>query len=119
ISIEAPIEQNENIIAVGQEVAKGEELITEGKLINPGVKALLATFGYKDVRVAKKPLVGIIATGTELLDVDEPLQPGKIRNSNAYMITSQVLRAGADYTYIGKLADDLESSYRIIKDSLE
>src|SRR5699024_1396964 len=109
----------ENVIATGQEVKKGEKLITEGTLINPGVKAVLATFGYKHVQVAKKPLVGIIATGTELLDVDEPLEPGKIRNSNAYMAASQVIRAGGEYIYIGKLADDLETSYQTIKETLD
>src|SRR5699024_3671798 len=59
------------------------------------------------------------ATGTELLDVDEELEPGKIRNSNAYMTASQILRAGADYLYLGKLADNLESSYHTIKNSLD
>src|SRR5699024_4868054 len=119
ISLDSLLEAGENVIEEGQEVKKGETLIAEGTLINPGVKAVLATFGYKNVLVAKKPLVGIIATGTELLDVDEALEPGKIRNSNAYMTASQVIRAGADYTYIGKLADDLESSYQTIKESLE
>lgn len=119
ISLEQPLVQGENIIVKGQEVTKGDVLVQEGTRINPGVKAILATFGYKEVRVAKKPLVGIIATGTELLEVDEALQPGKIRNSNAYMTVSQVIRAGADYTYIGKLADDLETSYQTIKDTLE
>src|SRR5699024_11902587 len=82
-------------------------------------KDMLDTFGYNVERIAKKPLVSIIATGTELLDVEEALQHGKIRNSNAYMTVSQVIRAGADYTYIGKLADDLETSYQTIKDTLE
>ncbi|HLQ70311.1 MAG TPA: gephyrin-like molybdotransferase Glp [Bacillota bacterium] len=119
ISLDSPLEAGENVIEEGQEVKKGETLIAEGTLINPGVKAVLATFGYKNVLVAKKPLVGIIATGTELLDVDEALEPGKIRNSNAYMTASQVLRAEADYIYIGKLADDLENSFQTIEDSLE
>lgn len=119
ISLDSPLEQGENIMVQGQEVTKGDVLIKEGTLINPGVKAVLATFGYKHIHVAKKPLVGIIATGTELLDVDEELKPGKIRNSNAYMSVSQVIRAGANYTYIGKLADDLETSYQTIKKTLE
>src|SRR5699024_5835801 len=67
----------------------------------------------------KKPVVGIIATGSELLDVDEPLAPGKIRNSNAYMIASQVIRAGGDYRYFGKLVDEFDQSYRMIKTKLE
>lgn len=113
------MKRGENVIYKGSEVAHHETLVEPGTLINPGVKALLATFGYSEVKVAKKPVVGIIATGSELLDVDEPLAPGKIRNSNAYMIASQVIRAGGDYRYFGKLVDEFDQSYRMIKTKLE
>ena len=119
ISITEPLQPGDNIIVEGSEVTKGEELIPAGTYINPGVKALLATFGYAQVKVAKKPHIGILATGTELLEVDEPLEPGKIRNSNAHMISSQVLRAGATFTYYGKLADEFEPSLAKIKEVLE
>ncbi|TMN23415.1 molybdopterin molybdotransferase MoeA [Lentibacillus cibarius] len=119
MSIKRKMESGQNIIEEGSEVAKGDLLVPKGTLINPGVKAVLATFGYSQVKVAKKPVVGIIATGTELLDVDEALQPGKIRNSNAYMIASQVVRAGADYHYFGKLKDELEESYQTIAKALD
>ncbi|SDQ65580.1 molybdopterin molybdotransferase MoeA [Virgibacillus salinus] len=119
MSIKRTMKAGQNIIEEGSEVSEGEKLIKRGTLINPGVKALLATFGYSEVKVAKKPVVGVIATGTELLDVNEPLQPGKIRNSNAYMIESQILRAGAEYKYFGKLADEFEPSYQTIKQALE
>ena len=59
-------------------------------MINPGIIGLLATFGYSEVPVAKKPVVGLFATGSELLDVSEPLQPGKIRNSNSHAISAQI-----------------------------
>ncbi|MYL59459.1 molybdopterin molybdenumtransferase MoeA, partial [Virgibacillus halodenitrificans] len=97
----------------------GEVLIEKGTMITPGVIASLATFGYSSVKVAREPVIGIIATGTELLDVDEELRPGKIRNSNAYMISSQIERAGGTPKYLGKLADELESSYETIKEALE
>ena len=56
-------------------------LTPRGTKITPGIKALLATFGYAKVVVFKKPRIGIIATGSELLGVDEQLQPGKIHES--------------------------------------
>ncbi|MFD2761992.1 molybdopterin molybdotransferase MoeA [Lentibacillus juripiscarius] len=114
MSIKRKMDSGQNIIEEGSEVAKGELLIPKGTIINPGVKAVLATFGYSEVKVSKKPVVGIIATGTELLDVDEELQPGKIRNSNAYMIASQITRSGADYRYFGKLKDEFEASYETV-----
>lgn len=118
-SIKRRMSKDQNIIGEGTEVLKGEVLIEEGTLINPGVKALLATFGYHEIEVAKKPVIGVIATGTELLEVDEELQSGKIRNSNAPMIASQISRAGGICRYYGKLADEFESSYLAVKDALD
>ena len=69
--------------------------------------ALLATFGYEQVPVYRKAVIGVIATGSELLEPGESLQPGKIRNSNAYMIMAQIERAGAEVKYFGKFSDDL------------
>src|SRR5699024_5017947 len=57
--------------------------------------------------------------GTELLEVDEPIEPGEIRNSNAYMVASQTLRAGGDYKYFGKLADEFDSRYETVKQALD
>lgn len=119
VALKRRMQANQNIILKGSEIEQGIELVAKGTIINPGIKALLATFGYHSVSVVKKPVVGIFATGTELLDVDEELQPGKIRNSNAQMIISQVKRAGADPIYFGKLVDELESSFDAIKESLD
>ncbi len=119
MSISRQMQPEQNIMKEGSEVKKGDTLIETGTLINPGIKALLATFGYHEVLAAKKPVVGVIATGTELLDVDEALEPGKIRNSNAYMVLSQIQRAGAEGRYLGKLADELEPGYEKMKQALE
>ncbi|MGX9929643.1 molybdopterin molybdotransferase MoeA [Virgibacillus salarius] len=113
------MEENQNIIKEGSELAKGTLLVDRGAIINPGIKALLATFGYHQVEVIKKPLIGVIATGTELLEPDEDLESGKIYNSNAYMILSQIKRAGGDPSYYGKLDDDVTSSYSRIKRVLQ
>lgn len=112
IKIFRELQKDENVMHIGSEVTKGDVLIKKGTRITPGVKAVLATFGYADVKVSKKPIVGVVATGTELLDVDEPLERGKIRNSNGYMIISQANQAGADVVDYGKLADELEPSYK-------
>lgn len=119
ITIDHPMKQQQNIIEKGSEVKEGTVIVEKGTFIDPGVKAVLATFGYANVKVAKKPVVGVLATGTELLDIDEPLEPGKIRNSNAYMICSQVERAGATAKYYGALADELEPSYEKIKEIID
>lgn len=118
IRIKRMVEKGTNISFQGEEVKKGDVVLHKGTLINPGVKAVLATFGYRTVIVTKKPRVGIFATGSELLDLDEPLQNGKIRNSNAYMLASQIKRTGADPIYFGKLPDHLETSVEAISSAL-
>src|SRR5699024_11519093 len=85
---------DENIAKEGEECKKGDVILEKGSMINPGTVAVLATFGYSEVEVFKKPIVGVLSTGSELLDVDEELVRGKIRNSNTPMILAQLKRAG-------------------------
>lgn len=118
MSIKRALNAGDNIIIQGSETKKGTPLIQKGTYINPGVKALLATFGYSKIKVAKKPLVGLFSTGTELLQVEDELTPGKIRNSNSTMIASQIVRAGGDLRYFGTLEDDFERCFDEIESSL-
>ncbi|MFD1848498.1 gephyrin-like molybdotransferase Glp [Oceanobacillus bengalensis] len=119
IELKRKINAGDNISFTGEDTRKGTVLVKKGTYINPGVVALLATFGYKEVPISVKPKIGIIATGSELLELDEPLQPGKIRNSNAYMIYSQIIRAGGEPVYLGQFSDELETCYNQVKDALD
>ncbi|WP_282960578.1 molybdopterin molybdotransferase MoeA [Salirhabdus euzebyi] len=119
VRIKRSFQSGDNISYKGEDVKKLDVLAVKGTFINPGVVALLATFGYKHVPVSQKPTVGIIATGSELLKIDEPLQPGKIRNSNAYMIHAQIKRAGATPIYLGQFSDDFSTCYQQVHDALE
>ncbi|MFD1017956.1 molybdopterin molybdotransferase MoeA [Thalassobacillus hwangdonensis] len=119
MTIKRKMDKDQNIIQQGSETKEGEILVEKGVHINPGVKALLATFGYSTVKVGKKPLVGVFATGTELLEVDEALVPGKIRNSNAYMIEAQVRRSGGEVKYCGKLDDEFDTCFNAVKRALD
>jgi len=118
ITVTKQIHKGENISFKGEDVKEGVVLVKKGTKINAGTVALLATFGYEQVPVAKKPRIGVFATGSELLEVNEALEEGKIRNSNAYMIMAQIKQAGAEAVYFGKLADVLEESYEAMKESL-
>ncbi|WP_413364027.1 gephyrin-like molybdotransferase Glp [Lysinibacillus sp. 3P01SB] len=119
MSIKRAFEAGTNISYKGEDVQKGTILLEKGQYINPGVVALLATFGYDQVPVFRKTIVGVIATGSELLEPGEPLQPGKIRNSNAYMIMSQIERAGATVKYYGKFSDDMNVCIDVVKKALQ
>lgn len=118
MSIKRSFKKGDNVSFRGEDAKKDEILVKKGTLINPGIQAMLATFGYKRVPVAKKPLVGLFATGTELLEVDESLVPGKIRNSNSHMIAAQIERAGGIVHYFGKLPDVFDTCFEAVKNAL-
>jgi molybdopterin molybdotransferase len=118
MSIKRSYKPGDNVSFAGEDAKKGEVLVKRGTKINPGIQAMLATFGYKNVPVAKKPIIGLFATGTELLEVEDELQPGKIRNSNTHMIIAQIERSGAEVRYFGKLPDDFELCYESIRSAI-
>jgi len=119
MSIKRAYKPGDNVSYTGEDAKEGDVLIQKGTKINPGVQAILATFGYAKVPVAKRPIVGLFATGTELLDVNDPLEPGKIRNSNSYMIASQIERAGAEVHYFGTLPDVFETCFEAVNNALD
>lgn len=117
-TIRKPFSPLENVSLRGEDAKEGETIIAAGTIITPGTIALLATFGYAHVRVAAIPVVGIIATGSELLAVEDDLQPGKIRNSNGPMITAQLARIGVRARSYGIMGDNLESSLALVAQAL-
>jgi molybdopterin molybdotransferase len=119
MSIKRSFKKGDNVSYRGEDAKEGEVLVKRGTMINPGIQAMLATFGYHQVPVAKKPIIGLFATGTELLEVDEELVPGKIRNSNSHMIAAQIQRAGAIVNYYGKLPDVFDTCFTAVKTALE
>lgn len=119
IIIKREVKKGDNISRKGEDKKLGTTLVEAGSRITPGIKAVLATFGYSKVQVARRPIVGVLATGSELLGVDEPLVPGKIRNSNAYMVMAQVKKAGGIPVDLGKFVDDLELSYQAVKKAVQ
>lgn len=71
------------------------------------------------MKVVKQPIVGILTTGSELLEVHESLQPGKIRNSNSYMIAAQIMKAGGKVRYYGQLADELDACFAAVRSAMD
>lgn len=119
ITIRKPFLPLENVSLQGEDLRKDEVVIDSGSFINPGTIALLATFGYSQILVAKQPTVGILSTGTELLAVEDDLVPGKIRNSNGPMIVAQLKRMGLHCKMYGMSIDNLDESYRVVKKAAE
>lgn len=117
-SITKHFQPNDNISFQGEDAKKGDVQIPKGALIHAGTVALLATFGYANVQVAKRPVVSLLATGTELLDVSEPLEPGKIRNSNGPMLQAQLDRLGLTCKSFHMMEDDLDKCTEVVREAV-
>jgi molybdopterin molybdotransferase len=98
-----------NIRPAGEDMRKGETALQRGTEIGPWEIGILATLGYANVPVIRRPRVAILSTGDEIVDVGEPLQPGKIRNSNGYLLEAAVRRAGAEAHRLGVARDSVAS----------
>lgn len=119
MSLKRPLKKGDNISRQGEEVLEGNVMLKKGTKVTSGVTALLATFGYAVVPVVKKPVIGIISTGTELLQVSDAMVDGKIRNSNLSMVYAQILEAGGEPLDLGGVSDDFDKSYQAVKAALE
>ena len=108
-----------NIRKAGQDVAVGESVIAAGKTVTPFVSGMLATIGQAHVRVHRRPRVAVIATGDELIAADEPLTPGKIRNSSGIALRGQVRLAGAQPVQPLLARDNVQSIRETVEAALE
>jgi molybdopterin molybdotransferase len=96
----------ENVRPVGEDVCAGQAVLAAGTRVRPAEIGVLATLNRTHVAVHRRPRVGVLATGDEIVDPGEPLAPGQIRNSNAPMIAAMVRRFGADSVPLGIARDD-------------
>ena len=97
-----------NICKQGEEISRGARVLKQGIVLKDGALGLLAMLGQSRPLVYDQPKVAILATGTEVVGIDQPLEQGKIRNSNNYMLMAKVREAGCLPILLGQVADNLE-----------
>lgn len=119
VGLKKPIETGKNLTPLGFELQEGDLILRRGTIIGPGEISVLATFGIHTVEVYRQPVVGIFSTGTELLDITEPLEPGKIRNSNTYMLASQIREAGGIPKIMEAIPDDVQLAREKVDEALQ
>jgi molybdopterin molybdotransferase len=98
----------ENIRKSGEDVKKGDRVISKGDTIRPAMVGMLASVGRSFVSVYQKPLIAILCTGDELVDVDGELEEVKIISSNSYTLSAQVKECGAIPIQLGIAKDSKE-----------
>jgi putative molybdopterin biosynthesis protein len=91
----------------GTDVSTGEIVVRRGELLTSREAGVLAAIGAVDAVVYRRPRVGIISTGDEIIPPGEPMRPGRVYDSNARIIADAVRELGADPVVLGIVADDL------------
>lgn len=99
----------ENVRTQGMDMRSGDIVMKHGRTLKPQDLGLLAALGIAKVIVHKKARVALLSSGDELLEVDAPLEPGKIRDSNSYALAAAIVNAGADVIRLGVAKDTRES----------
>ncbi|MDQ0493286.1 molybdopterin molybdotransferase MoeA [Paenibacillus brasilensis] len=118
VGLKKRMEIGKNVTQIGHEIQEGQLLLSKGTCLGAGHISVLATFGVHRVPVYRKPRVAVFSTGSELLAVDESLQPGKIRNSNTYMLASQIREAGGEPFILQAIHDELDVARASVREAI-
>lgn len=119
VKIFAPAKKNSNIVTAGEDITVGDVIAQAGTVISPPVIGLMAAVGLNSVPVYRRPKIAIGCTGDELIEAGEPLEAGKIRNSNLYTISAYLSEIGADTVSLGTARDKTDEVAELIKKGLE
>ncbi|MBM2835316.1 MAG: moeA 1 [Candidatus Brocadiaceae bacterium] len=119
VKILRAIDKGKNISIMGEDMKSGQTVLRKGMSIRPQEIGILATVGKSCVEVFSAPTVGIISTGTELVDVESKPAAAQIRNSNGYSLAAQARRLKVDVELLGTVKDTKEEISRIMHRGLQ
>ncbi len=119
VEILEAVSPGNNIRPAGEDMQRGQTVLQQGSVIGPWEIGILATLGWASIPVIRLPHVAILGTGDEVIDVNEPLRPGKIRNSNSYLLEAAVRRVGAEPHRLGVAQDTVESLREKFSEALQ
>jgi molybdopterin molybdotransferase len=119
VLIKSSVSAGENIRRRGEELRSGDAALSPGPLITPPVIGFLAGLGYAEVCVYRKPKVAVIVTGDELIEPQEPLQKGKIRDANTYAIQAVLQEIGVDIAARKRVPDDPKKLLEVVDECLQ
>jgi molybdopterin molybdotransferase len=119
IGILCQVRKGLNVRGRGEDIARGDLVLKKGKVLRPQEIGVLASLGHSTALVVRRPVVAILATGDELIGVDQPLAPGKIYDSNTYTIAAEVSRYGGIPRILGIGRDSVQSLTEKIDEGLD
>ena len=119
VQILKPTRPGANIRPRGMDILAGNVVLHKGRGLKPQDLGLLAMLGFAKILVYRKPRVALFSSGDELLEVDAPLEDGKIRDSNSYTLAALVEEAGAEVIRLGVAKDNHDSVKALLERAVE
>jgi molybdopterin molybdotransferase len=105
----------ENILQVGEDVQVSESVLSVGRVLRPAEIGGLMALGITQVSVARKPIIGIISSGDEVIPPEMEIQPGQVRDVNTYTLSALVEKAGGTPKTYGIVSDQREDMARVVE----
>jgi molybdenum cofactor synthesis domain-containing protein len=106
VTLQAPVKPGASVRPAGQDVAHGDLVLQRGTPLGAAEIGLLAAVGHPQVLAHPRPRVAIMATGDELVPVDQTPGPGQLRDSNSHALMAAVRAAGCEALSLGHVRDD-------------
>ncbi len=119
VEIYRSAKSGENVRKAGEDIKIGEQVLEKGILLKSAHIGILASLGLPKIKVARRPKVAILATGDEVIDVDQKLTPGKLRSSNTYTLYSQIINCGGIPKNLGISRDEPHRLESKLKEGLD
>ncbi len=113
------VQRGENIRTRGMDVRAGEKILPVGHALRPQDLGVLAMLGKANVKVYRRPRLALLSSGDELVDVDAPLPPGKIRDANSYILSTLTREAGGEVLPLGIVSDHREAIRARLNEAVE
>jgi molybdopterin molybdotransferase len=108
IEVTRSVHKGENVIHQGEDIRKGDLVLEKGKRLSPFDLGVLAALGCSKVPVFKKPVVCIISSGDEIVDVDQEPPVGRVRDINRYTVSNILVKEDAIVRFCGIARDTID-----------
>jgi molybdopterin molybdotransferase len=118
VEVLCEVEARHDIRYAGEDIRAGDTVLERSVRLGPAELGVLASSARSTVACHRRPNVWILTTGDELIEPDQPIRPGAVRNSNAYSIPALAVRAGAEVTGITAVPDDPDVTRSAIAQAL-
>lgn len=115
ILINSTCANGDNVVQIGDDISINEVVIKKGTKLRPYEIGVLSSLGFTEIPVFKKPKVGIISTGDEIVGINEIPKLGQVRDINTYLLYSSVLQDETEPINYGVVKDE----YELLKNTVD